>query len=450
MGTIKLKRGTGSPAGSLEQYEVAMDVADKKLYTSTNGTDAVILANKYDDADADARVDLQTGANLDLSSKSTSDLSEGTNEYFTDARAITAIEDASSLDLSGKIETSSGLTNETQTYNNRIQATRINNSLNTQLTAVEITRDLGSDGAVSGFEERAASIDFSIQSDATNTNNAPQNIYAGGFMGGSGSNDASEPHWIAGFTYDASDPSNKYTIFEGNNNDLTINPRIRANDGMDIEDPDAELDDAVLNIKVDDTGYNRPQILCEDSNGKVFSMIGEMDDVNQNRDKFIVTLDPENIHSPNNITSFAGDYGIYYLKEYNDINNPGMEMNVFGAKDGFKLRIYDDANSSDNGASGSPSPGPLGNYGGYGFKPFEAHCENFQVHAKISDTDTDKALEIDSTDARFEVPIMPPRLTATERNSLAAAEGMIIYNMDDTRVEYYDGSDWRYITGTIV
>jgi len=41
----------------------------------------------YTNARADARINLQTGTNLDLSSKSTSDLSEGTNLYFTGARA---------------------------------------------------------------------------------------------------------------------------------------------------------------------------------------------------------------------------------------------------------------------------------------------------------------------------------------------------------------------------
>ena len=41
----------------------------------------------YTDARADARVNLQTGSNLNLSSKDTGDLSEGTNLYFTNARA---------------------------------------------------------------------------------------------------------------------------------------------------------------------------------------------------------------------------------------------------------------------------------------------------------------------------------------------------------------------------
>jgi hypothetical protein len=52
----------------------------------------------YTDARADARVNLQTGANLDLSSKSTSDLSEGSNLYYTDARARASIsEDSTQL-----------------------------------------------------------------------------------------------------------------------------------------------------------------------------------------------------------------------------------------------------------------------------------------------------------------------------------------------------------------
>jgi len=182
---IKPKRGTGSPAGNIEANEIAMDTAAKKLYVSTDGTDAVVLAENisnndtddltegstnlyytdaradaraqlkidalvdsapgtldtlnelaaalgddanfsgtvttsiatklatadfaatfdtrlatkdtgnvsegsnlyYTNARADARVNLQTGSNLDLSNKSTSDLTEGTNLYYTDARA---------------------------------------------------------------------------------------------------------------------------------------------------------------------------------------------------------------------------------------------------------------------------------------------------------------------------------------------------------------------------
>jgi len=53
----------------------------------------------YTDARADARVNLQTGANLDLSSKSTTDLSEGTNLYYTTARFDSAFSGKSTSDL---------------------------------------------------------------------------------------------------------------------------------------------------------------------------------------------------------------------------------------------------------------------------------------------------------------------------------------------------------------
>ena len=54
----------------------------------------------FTDARADARVNLQTGSNLDLSSKSTSDLSEGTNLYYTDARFDTRLATKDTDDVS--------------------------------------------------------------------------------------------------------------------------------------------------------------------------------------------------------------------------------------------------------------------------------------------------------------------------------------------------------------
>ncbi|AIX20765.1 structural protein [Synechococcus phage ACG-2014a] len=76
------------------------------LYYTDARADARIAAADTDDlsegstnlyhtsARADARVNLQTGANLDLSSKSTSDLSEGTNQYYTEARVQTKLDNA--------------------------------------------------------------------------------------------------------------------------------------------------------------------------------------------------------------------------------------------------------------------------------------------------------------------------------------------------------------------
>ena len=63
-------------------YTLAFDFGEFDTGNVTEGSNLY-----YTNARADARVNLQTGANLDLSSKSTSDLSEGTNLYYTNARA---------------------------------------------------------------------------------------------------------------------------------------------------------------------------------------------------------------------------------------------------------------------------------------------------------------------------------------------------------------------------
>ena len=54
----------------------------------------------YTDSRVDARVNLQTGTNLDLSSKTTTDLAEGTNLYYTQARFDSAFTAKSTTDLS--------------------------------------------------------------------------------------------------------------------------------------------------------------------------------------------------------------------------------------------------------------------------------------------------------------------------------------------------------------
>jgi len=380
MGTIKLKRGTGSPAGSLEQYEVAMDVAAKTLYTSSDGSDAVIIGNN--------------------------------TEYFLANNTVSAL-------------ATTGITNETPTYSGVIKSIRQNTAQNFVLTGAEIVRDLGSDGAVAGKEARTASIDFSVHSDNTNTNNAPADIYAGGIYGGSGSNDGSSPNFLACFAYDDGINSfSKPVIWEGTKDQFEINPRIKANDGMDIEDPDADLNDAVINIKVDQSGYERAQIMCEDSNGKAFSIVGEVDDVNQNRDKFIVSLDPDNNHSPNNVTTFAGDYGVYYLKEYGNINNPSIEMNVFGAKDAFKLRVFDDFNGGTDS---------------YDYRPMEIYAEQLSVRARDAYNSDVEVLKIDQTEAQFQVPIKNANLSADPSNPV---NGWQYYNTTTHKLRLYANGAW--------
>jgi hypothetical protein len=253
MGTIKLKRGTGSPTnGDLAQYEVAMDVAAKQLYTSTNGTDVVTLSNEYTNADADARVNLQTGANLDLSSKdtgdlsegsnlyytaardtaqfntdlatkSTTDLSEGTNEYFTDARAVTAVE-AANLTLAGTVDTDSALTAKggftveaTSSgftgYLETMTGKRVEggNAGTGPKTAARLIRDLETDVLSGGFDNRGVSLDFELISDDDGLTQ-----YLGGIAMLPNNDDNTNPEsWFNVFSYDGSDT---LTISSSNHN----------------------------------------------------------------------------------------------------------------------------------------------------------------------------------------------------------------------------------------
>jgi len=87
--TIVNTGGTGYTVGTLVanlEGNVTGTVSSLSNHTTTNLAEGTNLY--YTNARADARVNLQTGANLDLSSKDTDDLSEGsTNLYFTTTRA---------------------------------------------------------------------------------------------------------------------------------------------------------------------------------------------------------------------------------------------------------------------------------------------------------------------------------------------------------------------------
>ena len=77
---------------------------DTRLATKNTGDLTEGSNLYYTDARADARVNLQTGANLDLSNKSTTDLSEGSNQYFTNARVDARI-GATSINALSDVDT---------------------------------------------------------------------------------------------------------------------------------------------------------------------------------------------------------------------------------------------------------------------------------------------------------------------------------------------------------
>jgi len=93
--TLGTTSATGISVGSLTVTtgtlvaNIEGDVTGTVSSLSNHDTDGLTEGSTnlyYTNGRADGRVNLQTGANLDLSSKSTTDLGEGSNLYYTDAR----------------------------------------------------------------------------------------------------------------------------------------------------------------------------------------------------------------------------------------------------------------------------------------------------------------------------------------------------------------------------
>ena len=120
--TVVNTGGTGYTVGTLVanlEGNVTGTVSSLSNHTTTNLAEGTNLY--YTNARADARVNLQTGANLDLSSKDTDDLSEGsTNLYFTTTRARASFTEGTGVTITdGEIAIGQAVaTDSNVTFNN--------------------------------------------------------------------------------------------------------------------------------------------------------------------------------------------------------------------------------------------------------------------------------------------------------------------------------------------
>jgi hypothetical protein len=144
---------TGADKTKLDGIEAGAEV---NVVTSVNTEtgDVVLDTNDvsegtsnlyYTDTRADARVNLQTGANLDLSQKSTSDLSEGTNLYYTEAR-VSANTDVAANTLKVGITTQQAA--DIQTNNAKVSNVTTNLDTTETGTSVTVTSSDGTDGVI--------------------------------------------------------------------------------------------------------------------------------------------------------------------------------------------------------------------------------------------------------------------------------------------------------------
>jgi len=153
---------------------------------------------------------------------------------------------------------------------------------------------------------------------------------------------------------------------------------------MEVQGTAAGVNDPVLHLKTDNSGWNRPTLMAEDSNGKVFSQVGQLN-TGGNYYQYNITLDPDNDQARTNVggngNTFAGDYFVGIEKNFNDTDNIAMDMKVFGAHNGFNLRVFDDNNGGVNS---------------YGLKPFNVYASEMVVEA-----DGTRALDVLNNSIKF-------------------------------------------------
>ena len=153
---------------------------------------------------------------------------------------------------------------------------------------------------------------------------------------------------------------------------------------MEVEGSAGGVNNPVMQIKTDNTGWNRPGIMFTDSNDDVFSQVGQKN-TGGNNYQYNITLDPNNNEPRTNVggngNTYAGDYFLSVEKNYNDTDAIAMDMKVFGANNGFNLRVFDDNNGGVNS---------------YGSKPFNVYAQEMIVEA-----DGTRALDVLNNGIKF-------------------------------------------------
>lgn len=78
---------------------------------------------------------------------------------------------------------------------------------------------------------------------------------------------------------------------------------------------------------------------------------------------------------------------------------------------------------------------------------FTSTCNIFaQVGIGTENPDTSAVLDVNSSDSNNPKGFLPPRLTSAQRDAISnPAEGLIIYNTEINRIEWFTGSAWRSV-----
>jgi hypothetical protein len=349
----------------------------------------------YTEARADSRVNLQTGANLDLSSKTTTDLTEGSNLYFTDAKAVDAVEATATINLQSttvsKDATSSQPWKSFVIQHDRSNATPYNNEANDIVWTAKTTNQ---EQFLGVFEIITQDVALDGNDDYVDFNNR-LDFYTTSMTAG-----ASTWHQLMTMNKDLiefkADFRSSYNDFvvEGNYDNLVKQRRLETN-----------------NSKWD---RSRSAMRCT-TNADL--------DAGAGLEQFSNEFGVDTSYSINN--SEIANIGVQVLSP--DFNGDNTLAYGNGQSAFFNVQMRGDGYA--------PGSGPLQ---ALRIEPWVS-CVTMNTATGTSPL----LIETNATAIKENKPHVFVNLTTTERNALTAESGMMIFNTTDVKLQCYDGTAWN-------
>ena len=185
-----------------------------------------------------------------------------------------------------------------------------------------------------------------------------------------------------------------------------------------IDGSSAGLTNPILHLKTDNSQWNRPQLMCTDSNGDVFSQVGQLNTTWGNFYQWNITLDPNNTHGRTGVTTQAGEYYVSFEKNFSDQADISMDMTVYGAHKGFNITVRDDGNS----------------YGGNQYKGRPLNLNALETNFNCGEDRNVLALTVQENKIDCKVPIGQARLSSDPANP---AGGWTYYNTTTNKLRLY-------------
>ena len=185
-----------------------------------------------------------------------------------------------------------------------------------------------------------------------------------------------------------------------------------------IDGSSAGLTNSILHLKTDNSGWNRPQLMCTDSNGDVFSQVGQLNTTWGNFYQWNITLDPNNTHGRTGVTTQGGEYYVSFEKNFSDQADISMDMTVYGAHKGFNITVRDDGNS----------------YGGNQYKGRPLNLNALETNINCGLERDVLALSVKEESIDCKVPIGQARLSSDPANPVG---GWTYYNTTTNKLRLY-------------